>query len=532
MSTHPEPFTLREQVEAARVQLSSARGSLHTLLEDVVADLFTSLLQLQATAEGLAVALAVEADTRGVIAASTATGVGGWVQARAADAGVQVSGPTANAWQQVVREAKALDMSVFADAVTSGRVGVSRGAVLAKELRRIRSQVPAATWDACAGEVIEYAAGGASPTKLAEIRDTVISQYGDDPEYLEKRERVAHLCRELSRFRVDPDGLRVARLAFDAAYAAIFEGVIEALSAPRPAGTIHPLTGQPLGADDRSAGQRRADALINLCRALATHPDAPPMDLPPFPGATASRESATDEQAGADGQTATSRSTATGGQAAAESADTTTTDGGSDRRAASESAMASGTTTGAGNAGAGCAGGGAGSGPVPGAGPAGATRSKARLVGWPQIVITMGFESLRDQCGYGLTQFGQPLSPATVRAFACEAKVVPMVLGSQKEILDQGRGVRTATAGQWAHLRHRDKGCTFPGCDRPPGYCHAHHVTHWVNGGSSDVSNMALLCTRHHLIVHRDNYTAGVTSTGVTWHLDRPPPPPLPLRRC
>ncbi len=136
----------------------------------------------------------------------------------------------------------------------------------------------------------------------------------------------------------------------------------------------------------------------------------------------------------------------------------------------------------------------------------------------------MGLEWLREQCGYGLTALGQPLSAQAVRAFACEANVVPMVLGSQGEILDQGRAVRTATAGQWVYLRQRDRGCTFPGCDRPPGFCQAHHVEHWVrDGGSSDVSNMTLLCTRHHLIVHRDDYTAQVTPTAVTWRRRHPP---------
>ena len=54
----------------------------------------------------------------------------------------------------------------------------------------------------------------------------------------------------------------------------------------------------------------------------------------------------------------------------------------------------------------------------------------------------------------------------------------------------------------------RDRGCTFPGCSRPPGWCDAHHGVHWCDGGPTDLTNMALLCPRHHTIVHQKGYTA------------------------
>lgn len=92
-----------------------------------------------------------------------------------------------------------------------------------------------------------------------------------------------------------------------------------------------------------------------------------------------------------------------------------------------------------------------------------------------------------------------------------------MVLGSQGEVLDQGRAVRLATPGQLAYLRQRDRGCSFPGCDRPPSWTQAHHVRHWLDGGETDVGNLALLCRRHHTIAHRDHLTARIDPTGVTW---------------
>ncbi len=274
---------LREQISAARDLLGQAGGGLYALGEDDLSALAGDLLGLRAAAEALAVAVAVEAESRGVITASTATGMAGWIQARAGEAGVTVAGPEANAWQTVTKKVQAKDMGVFAQAVTSGRIGVAAGAVLARELRRIRASVPAATWDACVGEVVEFAAGGASARELAGLRAVVIGQYGDDPDHLLKRERGAHESRELSRFRVDPDGLHVARMACDGAYAAVIEAVVEALSGPHPVGVDGQGEGLP---DGRTAGQRRMDAVLDLFRAFTTHPDAAPFGITPAHAAT------------------------------------------------------------------------------------------------------------------------------------------------------------------------------------------------------------------------------------------------------
>ncbi|HET9633086.1 MAG TPA: HNH endonuclease signature motif containing protein, partial [Terrabacter sp.] len=67
-------------------------------------------------------------------------------------------------------------------------------------------------------------------------------------------------------------------------------------------------------------------------------------------------------------------------------------------------------------------------------------------------------------------------------------------------------------------LAQRDGGCSYPGCTIPPQWCDAHHVVHWLHGGATDLSNGALLCGRHHIVVHERGLTATVTSFGVTWH--------------
>ncbi len=135
------------------------------------------------------------------------------------------------------------------------------------------------------------------------------------------------------------------------------------------------------------------------------------------------------------------------------------------------------------------------------------------------VVVTMDFQDLKSLTGAGTTLTGDLLAPETVRRLACDAAVIPAVLGSRSEVLDLGRTRRLVTPGLLMALYLRDAGCTFPGCSRPPSWCDAHHCRHWCDGGPTDLMNMALLCPRHHTIVHQRGYTATVTATEVTWHL-------------
>lgn len=119
----------------------------------------------------------------------------------------------------------------------------------------------------------------------------------------------------------------------------------------------------------------------------------------------------------------------------------------------------------------------------------------------------------------GVADNGQVLSAGTIRRLACEATIIPAVLGAGSTVLDLGYTERYFTPAQRRALIIRDKGCTYPGCTIPAQWCEAHHITHWCHGGPTDVSNGALLCGRHHTIVHQLELTATVTSFGVSWHL-------------
>jgi hypothetical protein len=135
-----------------------------------------------------------------------------------------------------------------------------------------------------------------------------------------------------------------------------------------------------------------------------------------------------------------------------------------------------------------------------------------------EVVVTIGHERLAGAVrGAGHTLDGTLLSPQSVRKLACDASIIPMVLGSAGQPLDVGRTKRLVTPALLAALWARDKACTYPGCGRPPQWTDAHHVQHWVDGGPTALLNLALLCAHHHTWVHQHDLTATVTAYDVTW---------------
>lgn len=145
-----------------------------------------------------------------------------------------------------------------------------------------------------------------------------------------------------------------------------------------------------------------------------------------------------------------------------------------------------------------------------------------------QLFVTVDIDTLRS----GLTGAGETLGgahagdllgPETMRRLACDARILPIVLGSAGELLDFGRQVRLFTAAQTRRLWLRDRHCTYPGCDMPGQWTDAHHLVHWADGGRSDLSNAGLLCERHHTIVHNRRYAGRLVQdalgTRVEWDL-------------
>lgn len=121
----------------------------------------------------------------------------------------------------------------------------------------------------------------------------------------------------------------------------------------------------------------------------------------------------------------------------------------------------------------------------------------------PQVVITISVADLVSGRGVAhLEGSGERASVATARRQACDGEVIPAVLGTEGAVLGLGLSHRLFSVAQRRALALRDGGCVAPGCARPPGWCDAHHVEHWAEGGATDLDNAVLLCGWDHQRVH------------------------------
>lgn len=123
-----------------------------------------------------------------------------------------------------------------------------------------------------------------------------------------------------------------------------------------------------------------------------------------------------------------------------------------------------------------------------------------------QIAVTIPLDWLRAQVGHAEFDTGRPLDPATARRLACDARILPAVLGTRGEPVELGRAAYAVTEALRRLLTIRDRGCAHPGCTRRPRRCHAHHIRHWVDGGDTDPDNLVLLCRYHHHLVHHGGW--------------------------
>ncbi len=125
------------------------------------------------------------------------------------------------------------------------------------------------------------------------------------------------------------------------------------------------------------------------------------------------------------------------------------------------------------------------------------------------VVVTMTLEQLEgrlETSGIARLDTGDPLTADHARQLACEARIIPIVLGGRGEILDQGRAKRFHTKAQRIAIAHRDHHCTAEHCDWPAAMCHVHHNTPWSKGGTTTVADGRLLCPRHHTYAHSPKY--------------------------
>jgi Domain of unknown function (DUF222)/HNH endonuclease len=161
----------------------------------------------------------------------------------------------------------------------------------------------------------------------------------------------------------------------------------------------------------------------------------------------------------------------------------------------------------------------------------------------PQLLVTVDLDSLLGHPGDpglgGEVGGVGPLAPEACRRLACDgavtrvlvtrhrtnpshhpgdeaslagqlraaARLLPPTLGGgPTQPLEVGRTSRIVTPAQRAALVVRDGGCAVAGCDRPPAWCEAHHLRHWLHGGPTDLANLALVCRAHHRAVHEGGW--------------------------
>ncbi|HET6833934.1 MAG TPA: DUF222 domain-containing protein [Acidimicrobiales bacterium] len=160
----------------------------------------------------------------------------------------------------------------------------------------------------------------------------------------------------------------------------------------------------------------------------------------------------------------------------------------------------------------------------------------------PHLNLILDIERYRALSRAGATGLdGTRLDRASVDRLLCDAALHRVLTQARSAILDYGTTTRTIPAPLYNALVVRDRHCRFPGCDRPAAWCEGHHVRPWQHGGPTVLANLALLCSRHHHLLHTRGWhakllpdaTLEVTDAqGHTRTTSPPDPsraPPLPL---
>jgi hypothetical protein len=134
----------------------------------------------------------------------------------------------------------------------------------------------------------------------------------------------------------------------------------------------------------------------------------------------------------------------------------------------------------------------------------------------PHLNVNTTLETLLKLTGAPAAdlEFSLPISAEAVERLACDCSVTRILLGSDSAVIDVGRARRVVTPSQRRALKARDKGCRWPGCDRPATWSEGHHLDHWIRGGRSDLANFVLLCHRHHWMAHEGKWQVVKTAEG------------------
>jgi hypothetical protein len=125
-----------------------------------------------------------------------------------------------------------------------------------------------------------------------------------------------------------------------------------------------------------------------------------------------------------------------------------------------------------------------------------------------QIQVTSSLETLLALAGAPAAEMEHslPVSSKTIERLACDSSIARVLLNSESLVIDVGRSKRVVSEAGRRALTSRDGHCRWTDCERTASRSAAHHLVHWIHGGTSDLDNLILLCHRHHWMVHEGGW--------------------------
>ena len=130
------------------------------------------------------------------------------------------------------------------------------------------------------------------------------------------------------------------------------------------------------------------------------------------------------------------------------------------------------------------------------------------------LVVTAKAEDVAKQSGRAATDAEAPFPMQTAAYEGLNGAVFFHLMGEKTKTMELATERRFATSKQLTILASRDQGCTFPGCDTPPGWCDAHHIVPWANEGRTDINNLTLACGAHHHLIDKTDWFAVMLKDG------------------
>ena len=121
------------------------------------------------------------------------------------------------------------------------------------------------------------------------------------------------------------------------------------------------------------------------------------------------------------------------------------------------------------------------------------------------VVVHASLEALSGRRN-AETEHGAVMPPEALQRLACDARIQVVAENEANDAIALGRTKREPSASMMRQLRHRDRGCRFPGCGSTA-FANAHHIVWWSKGGATDLNNLLLICGFHHRLVHEHGWT-------------------------